>query len=170
MGIRVAEDEIRRWEAEGLVPPRPSDRLRQDRLAVMCSPKAAAAVGRMVSVVLPIPPSTNNLYWNVRGKGRVKTDEYRSWIHVAGPMLQGLLVPPRPVSIRLTVHAGTGWRDGVNDLTNVVKPVEDLLVSNGYLENDDCRYVREVRVAFDPERKSRTPAACRVQLLPWSAG
>ena len=37
-----------------------------------------------IRFTLPVPPSVNNLYANVPGKGRVKTRAYKRWIEDAG--------------------------------------------------------------------------------------
>lgn len=170
MGLRVTDDEVKRWEAAGLIPPRPSDRARQDRYAALCGPKAAAIVGRRAFVEIPPPNGVNAAYCNVPGKGRVKTKRYREWESVAAPMLIGLAVPPMPVTVRLTITEGQGWRR-TRDLDGVVKQVLDLLVSRGYLPDDRCEYVRRVTVELDPSPPGpRTPAVCRVQLIQWSAG
>ena len=71
------------------------------------------------------PPSTNALYANVPGKGRVKTKRYREWIELAGWEIK-LACPGR------LPYFGHGLRDmlieGVSGIdTDNVKAVPDLL-------------------------------------------
>jgi Holliday junction resolvase RusA-like endonuclease len=37
----------------------------------------------ILSLTLPIPPSANNMFYNVPGKGRRKSKDYRAWIAAA---------------------------------------------------------------------------------------
>lgn len=108
-----------------------------------------------------LPPSTNNLYFSVPGKGRVKTDRYRTWReaagwdfngkgHVAGNYAMILSIDPRKV------------RKG-RDLSNFIKPVEDLAVAHGLVDDDSqCVHVsalyehtvKGMRVEIIPARAS----------------
>ncbi len=86
-------------------------------------------------ISLPYPPSTNNLYRNVPGKGRVKTDRYRTWLRAAG----NEILAQRPmkfegeVSLSLTLRRRDGRR---RDLSNAIKATEDLLVAHGIIQDD----------------------------------
>ena len=84
---------------------------------------------------LPIPPSTNALWFNVANRGRVKTEEYRAWLTEAGWMLKSQRALCIRGSVGLTVFAGLPERP--RDLDNLLKPICDLLQANGIIENDD---------------------------------
>ena len=135
-------------------------------------PKGRAQVmpGRRAFVEVPVPPSTNNLYANAGKKGRIKSAAYKAWQEQASFCLMGLSVPPGPWSIRYTVCAGKGWPEN-RDLGNAEKPLTDLLVAAGLIEDDCTRYVRRVSVDYDPtEGGPKTIALVRIQISQWSAG
>jgi len=89
-------------------------------------------------VFLPVPPSTNALYRNVGGKGRVKTQAYRDWINGAGAVLNVEARKAKwkrlggPAYVMLTIPRENKRRD----LDNFVKPTLDLL-SKCLVWNDD---------------------------------
>jgi Holliday junction resolvase RusA-like endonuclease len=85
------------------------------------------------------PPSTNNLYFNVKGRGRVPTSEYTAWRELAGWELKQQR-PPKfagPVSIKIE-HEDTGRIDGDNTL----KPLFDLLVTHEIIKGDTRKVIR----------------------------
>jgi Holliday junction resolvase RusA-like endonuclease len=85
---------------------------------------------------LPVPPTTNHLYLNMRGKGRVKSPQYRDWITEAGLLLNrqwGLSKIETQVTIEILVER-QGKRRA--DISNRIKAVEDLMVSQGVLADD----------------------------------
>lgn len=87
-----------------------------------------------------LPPSTNELYANVPGRGRVKTAKYNAWIETASLLIQSQCkgrVTGR-VEFRILVEDCHPRRDA----SNITKPVEDLLVKCGILEDDRSKYVR----------------------------
>ena len=49
---------------------------------------------------LALPPSVNQLFANVAGKGRVRTGRYRAWAQVAGWQIK----TQRPVRLRAMVR------------------------------------------------------------------
>lgn len=99
----------------------------------------------MISVSLPRPPSTNNLFANVRGRGRVKTSEYRSWRTEAGWMLKMQHAQPikGPVSLGYQVED-----KGKGDLGNLEKAITDLLVSHNMIEGDSREVVRRITMEW----------------------
>ena len=84
-------------------------------------------------LTLPTPPSTNNLFVNVKGRGRVKTDRYRSWLRAAGNELRAQ--KPRKVAGPVAVSIEVG-PDKRRDLDNYSKAVLDLLVMCGAIDDD----------------------------------
>jgi Holliday junction resolvase RusA-like endonuclease len=99
-----------------------------------------------IRLELPRPPSANNLYRNVPGKGRVRSSEYRRWQQQAGWMLQ--VAQPGRITGAVAVHylipnAADRRR---RDIDNLAKPLNDLLVKHGVIE-DDSR-VRAVTLEY----------------------
>lgn len=96
-----------------------------------------------IAFTITRPPSTNNLFSNVPGKGRVKTAKYKAWITAAGWEMKaehsGILVPrfEGPCAVAI---------EGVKriDVDNSCKPVLDLLQAMNVLAND--KLVEELRV------------------------
>lgn len=92
------------------------------------------------------PPSLNNLFVNVKKKGRVKSAVYRDWLgrqHLQLRKQSGWHVPGK-ARIRLTFNRAQTRAD----LDNLQKPVLDLLVQAGRIADD--RNVIEIRAAFGP--------------------
>jgi Holliday junction resolvase RusA-like endonuclease len=97
----------------------------------------------MFSVEISMPPSLNNAYRNIPGKGRVKSAEYASWMNDAVTMFT-VLVPaskrvPGPVSVSIVMPQKMR-----GDIDNRVKPILDALVKSGRV--DDDRNVTELYV------------------------
>ena len=89
----------------------------------------------MIELRLPLPPSTNHLYANVAGKGRVKSSRYRTWINAAGWCLKEQR--PHKVSGDYVLWLWCERPDGRRrDLGNLEKPVSDLLVEHGIVGDD----------------------------------
>ena len=89
----------------------------------------------MISMTLPYPISVNAMYANVPGKGRVKTERYKTWLNSAGWSLRAAR-PERvsgPYKLEIVLHVADARR---RDLDNTVKPVLDLLVTHGLVDDD----------------------------------
>ena len=86
----------------------------------------------MITLTLPRPPSVNALFRNIRGKGRVKTERYRTWLRAA--MNEILAQKPQgiegPYVVEIRVDKGRA------DLDNLAKGPLDLLVKCGVTEDD----------------------------------
>lgn len=102
--------------------------------------------------VLPMPPTTNNLYPTVLRGGRpvrVKSKQYTDWLNGAGYLInaaaakaraEGMALPLScEVSLSLTIQRP---RKG-SDVTNRNKAVEDALVAFGVIKDDS--YVSDAR-------------------------
>ena len=89
----------------------------------------------MIALRVPYPPTTNNLFSNVPGKGRVKSKEYKLWIEQAGWVIKGQRQQPvsGPVTFALWATRPDKRR---RDLTNLVKPIEDLIVKLKLIDDD----------------------------------
>lgn len=95
-----------------------------------------------------MPPSTNNLYANVQGRGRVKTTKYRDWLMAAGLLLkrQGIQRMTGRVDIVISLED----RHPLRDCDNACKPICDLLVTMGVLSDDRSKFVRSVKAVWAP--------------------
>jgi Holliday junction resolvase len=102
-----------------------------------------------VSLALPGPISTNNLFRNVPGKGRVVSAEYAAWKATTRDAIQANR-PPRftlPVTITLFVgEKGVGRMDS----DNTAKAYVDALVKARVIPDDSRKWVRGIAVAWVP--------------------
>jgi Holliday junction resolvase RusA-like endonuclease len=125
----------------------------EDKLAAAIKakmfPPADPWIGATV-IELPIPPSTNALFFNPRGghAGRIRTPEYNAWIAEAGRRLAQQRPASVPGKVALTIELQEPATKVRQDCTNRVKAIEDLLVRHGVIQGDDQRYVREVVVRW----------------------
>lgn len=103
-----------------------------------------------ITAVLPLPPSTNNLFLSV-GRRRVRTREYREWAAVAAGLLAGMSpVTAERFAVVITVVGGRGLNPA-RDLDNFAKPTLDALVAAGVLRGDSIRDgLHDVRVNYAP--------------------
>jgi crossover junction endodeoxyribonuclease RusA len=98
----------------------------------------------MITLVLPLPPSVNAAYRNVRGKGRAKTQKYRDWEADAGVyLMQQREWKSQKVngSYELDIRLPENIK---GDIDNRIKCVSDLLVSVGAVEDD--KHARRVSI------------------------
>lgn len=100
-------------------------------------------------IAIAMPPSTNALYRNVPGKGRVKTKAYLAWIKSAGWDLH-LQRPPQVAGwYRMTIQVPD---DCPLDLDNL-KAVSDLLKLHQVIEDDNKAW------SFHVDRRADLKAA-----------
>jgi Holliday junction resolvase RusA-like endonuclease len=109
------------------------------------------AKGFMMKTVIHLqhlPPSLNNMYANVPGKGRIKSDRYRTWRSAAGWDIkaQRLHNWTEPVFLQLTFG---GLRSNA-DVSNRIKAIEDLLVEHGIIQGDTIMHVPWVQARAVP--------------------
>jgi crossover junction endodeoxyribonuclease RusA len=115
----------------------------------------------VIRLVLPCPPSTNNLFrntsakeramWAKRGakpKSRVPTPEYDAWRQLAG--LKANLQHQEPLTGRVTVTLRCPEASR-RDLENFAKAPIDLLVAHGLIEDDRNRIVRGLTMVWQSE-------------------
>ena len=97
-------------------------------------------------LLLPIPPSVNNLFVNKRTGGRVKAAAYKAWLAEAWWEIKLQRPPHHPplvTCLRVLIEAPLGQN---RDLDNALKPILDALVKMGVIADDslvdDLRIVR----------------------------
>lgn len=100
-------------------------------------------------ILLPFPVSVNGLYANVRNRGRVKTKRYLSWELEAALMLRKQTLPTFEKRVDLDIKCGGGRKN--QDISNLIKCVEDTLVKHGVLIDDNKEFVRSVKASWDDE-------------------
>lgn len=96
---------------------------------------------------IPVPPSLNNIYFNLPKGGRRKTPEYKAWINAGLLMLK----TQNPTRFEARADLNVSVPDSEQgDISNRIKAAEDLLVRAGILTGDDKRYVRSVTATWVP--------------------
>lgn len=95
-----------------------------------------------------LPPSTNNLYFNIPSGGRAKSQKYRDWLNTCGLILR------RQVTGRMTgrvdIHVRLEDCHPTRDADNTLKPICDLLKEVGAIVNDNAKHVRSVKAEWAP--------------------
>ncbi len=110
--------------------------------------KGTQTVYRSWPAVVPVPPSSNNMFVNVRGTGRVKSKEYTKWLGIAIDVLKPWRQPlTYPVSLVFVIREPLRAN---SDATNRIKAVEDALVSAGVIQNDNVKHVSKVSIEYAP--------------------
>lgn len=110
----------------------------------------------MIQFEIPhIPPSANELFFNkpkkklasgkIIGGGRAKTGKYEDWLYHAGWSI--LTQRIRPVSGPCIIKIELSDKSGM-DLSNCVKPIEDLLVKQRIIEDDRKKFVQGHETAW----------------------
>ena len=89
---------------------------------------------------VPYPPSVNSMYFNLppkngKQRGRAKSKAYTAWLGDAGYILNQQYIAPRKGRVRITYMVNRPDKV-IRDLSNLVKPLEDLLVRHGLIEDD----------------------------------
>jgi len=86
-------------------------------------------------LTIPIPPSVNQIYANVPGKGRVKTKQYRQWLDLAGWQVLGQR-RGRRVEGKVDIQIEVRRLSANSDADNRIKATLDLLVKQGVIDDD----------------------------------
>lgn len=112
-------------------------------------------------LILPPPISTNGLFRNVAGRGRVVTKEYERWKNEAEARLFAQRPLPRfegPVAVTFFVgETGVGQMDS----DNTAKAYLDALVAHRVIRDDKRKVVRSSRAVWVPEMRG-----CVAEILP----
>lgn len=130
----------------------------------------------MISVILPLPPTSNHRLVASRGGRLIKSEQYRRWQDEAALIAssQALKTGPLTGSIAVMVRAVFNDRR-TRDLDNVLKPVNDVLVKGHVIKDDGLIDMQLICRQAPPLTKtaSRTrqvKAANHVILYIWERG
>lgn len=119
------------------------------------------------TVDLPLPPSVNALFANVKG-GRVKTREYKAWLDAARYDLitawRAAGKPTWPAKAPMQIHLRLGLTDRRRDASNTVKAIEDALCRE--LPIPDDRWNDRILI----ERDEALAGKARVTIAPLETG
>jgi Holliday junction resolvase RusA-like endonuclease len=103
----------------------------------------------MIELHLDVPPSVNNLYFNLKGRGgRARTPQYHAWLAKAGWQLKAARQQPIPGPVAITYRVVDAGR---KDLANLEKPLTDLLVKHRLIEGDSRKIVRRFSMEWAPD-------------------
>jgi len=94
------------------------------------------------TMTLPVPPSVNNMFVNVRGRGRVPSSRYTKWKKAALSHLWGVRLPPT-IKHHVCVYIVVTEKCR-SDLDNCAKAVLDFLVQNKIIADDSKKVVRRI--------------------------
>ena len=118
---------------------------------------APSSVGAPLNLWLPVPPSLNKAYRNGQkgARGRFASRALLDWKMAARVALrrQAWEHVPGPVIVVMNVER----RSKVADIDNRIKPVLDLLVAEGVIEDD--RHVTAVAAAWSDQHGDRAHIA-----------
>jgi len=99
-----------------------------------------------VTFSLPTPPSTNALFRNVQGRGRVKTKLYKDFLACGLSAICQQQV--EPVKGRVVMVMGIERENKRADIDNRIKALLDVIVKAGVLQDD--RFVTGFAAAWLP--------------------
>ena len=95
-----------------------------------------------VTLNLPMPPSANNM-WTLKRKGLRLSPQYEAWLNEAGWLAKAQRAGSVAGRYELRVIIGRrGLKKTRRDLDNLLKPISDLLVNIGTVQDDSlCEYL-----------------------------
>jgi len=108
-----------------------------------------------ISFTLPTPPSTNALFKNIRGRGRVKTDTYKAFIACALASLLQQRV--EAVKGHVVLVIGVERVSKAADIDNRLKALLDVMVKAQIIEDD--RFVTALSISWLPKANKRRSGA-----------
>jgi len=116
---------------------------------------------------LPMPPSVNELYANVPGKGRVRTKKYRAWQKDADGYYLAQKQRQKAVDGNFTAHIVLNKEKRAGDVDNRGKAVLDALHKRFGITADD-KWCDRVTIEWGEIKiEEELPVDCRVYV--WSS-
>jgi crossover junction endodeoxyribonuclease RusA len=109
-----------------------------------------------VSIDLPFPPSTNNLFVNKKKGGRYRSKGYEAWRAEAGWILKSQRPEHITGVVNVTIELGKP-DNRRRDLDNLNKPILDLLVDHWVIDDDSM--IQKLTTKWAPEL-----IGCRVRV------
>lgn len=117
----------------------------------------------MIEAILPLPPSANALFRNLKGGGRAKTTAYKAWIDEARWHLDQAWRrsgKPEYAEQPMRLHIELGLVGRIRDASNCMKAIEDLLCR--CLPIPDDRWNDEITI----RRSAAADGMARIRLEP----
>ena len=114
----------------------------------------------MITLRLDFPPTTNNLFVNLRRGGRLPSKGYKAWKMRAALAIRRQAQEPIAGPVIINIQLGRPDRRR-RDLSNYFKAPEDALVQHGLIDDDSM--VQCLSMSW-----CNTPGAT-VWVWPWSA-
>lgn len=95
-----------------------------------------------MTLKLPMPPSTNNLFVNTKGVGRTISKQYREWREAAAGALWEQRKQFFDGQVKITIVISDRGR--ASDLDNRAKACIDFTVKHGFIKSDSRETVRAI--------------------------
>lgn len=100
-----------------------------------------------VSFTMPTPPSTNHLFRNVKGVGRVKASHYEEFIRLGVAAIRRQNI--QPVAGRVVMVIGVERMSDRADIDNRLKAMLDAIVAAGTIADDNL--ITALAIAWLPK-------------------
>lgn len=98
---------------------------------------AAVVAAGPVRFTMPCPPSTNKLWFNMPGKGRVKTAAYSDFVQMGLVAISNQKVPSVNGRVLMVYGIERIAKNAMDaDISNRLKAIEDTIVKAGIIEDD----------------------------------
>jgi Holliday junction resolvase RusA-like endonuclease len=101
-----------------------------------------------IVISLPMPPTTNNLFFNAGRNGRNRTPLYDRWIKEAGWRLASQRPPQVRGRVSILIEVSDAESADNWDVANREKAAVDLLVTHKIIPGDQKRFVRRITMEW----------------------